>query len=256
MIYDLRTILDGWEYEPGKISVRKIIGRDGREKIQTRVDLGLLQLETTGRPDGARPHGCDSLLDYFERRLREFERRNGDDDGFALTPEECRELRHETHLLYQRYLALFVLEEFDGVERDTTRALRAIRFAAQYGEASTDRQAMEAQRGYVMMMLTRARAYLALKSRDFTKALQRVRDGMDEFTHFDDDECDSPGPDHEAELRVLRDLEREILGQMPEDAPAKLERELAAALEREDYEQAARLRDRLALRPSSAARRD
>ena len=43
MIHDLRTILEGWEYEPGKISVRKIIGRDGREKIQTCVDLGVLQ---------------------------------------------------------------------------------------------------------------------------------------------------------------------------------------------------------------------
>ncbi|MCC6359381.1 MAG: hypothetical protein IT450_11615, partial [Phycisphaerales bacterium] len=48
MILDLRNILEGWEYEPGKISVRKIIGQDGREKIQTRVDLGVLQFEVSG----------------------------------------------------------------------------------------------------------------------------------------------------------------------------------------------------------------
>ena len=33
MSTDLRTILDGWEYEPGKISVRKVLGADGDEKI-------------------------------------------------------------------------------------------------------------------------------------------------------------------------------------------------------------------------------
>lgn len=94
MIRDLRTILDGWSYEPGKISVRKIIGRDGREKLQTRVDLGVLQLECTGRPDGLRPHGCESLLEFHDQRLRELTETQGSDEDFVLSPEDCRELRH------------------------------------------------------------------------------------------------------------------------------------------------------------------
>ena len=66
---DIAPVLRGWEYEPGSINVRKISGLDGREKIQMRLDLGLLQMEVTGRPDGERPHGCESLLEYFEKRL-------------------------------------------------------------------------------------------------------------------------------------------------------------------------------------------
>ena len=114
MIRDLRTILEGWDYQPGKISVRKIIGRDGREKIQTRIDLGVLQLECQGRPDGHRPQGWDSMLECQEQRLREHTDVYGDDEDFILSPEDCRELRHEAYLYYQRYLSLFVLEEFEG----------------------------------------------------------------------------------------------------------------------------------------------
>ena len=36
---------------------RKIVGEDGKEKLQVRLDLGLLQMELNGRPDGERPHG-------------------------------------------------------------------------------------------------------------------------------------------------------------------------------------------------------
>src|ERR1043166_4331588 len=68
---DILPLLKGWDYEPGTINVRKINGADGQPKLQMRLDLGLLQMELDGRPDGTRPHGCDSLLDYFEKLLRE-----------------------------------------------------------------------------------------------------------------------------------------------------------------------------------------
>jgi hypothetical protein len=62
MSLDLNTILKDWPYESGTVKVRKITGLDGREKLQLRVDLGVLQMEITGRPDGRRPHNCESLL--------------------------------------------------------------------------------------------------------------------------------------------------------------------------------------------------
>ena len=40
---DISHVLDGWPYEPGKAMVRKVEGKDGRELIQMRIDLGLLQ---------------------------------------------------------------------------------------------------------------------------------------------------------------------------------------------------------------------
>src|SRR6476661_1144366 len=74
---DIAAILKGWDYEPGTINVRKINGTDGSPKLQMRLDLGLLQMEMTGRPDGVRPHGFESLLEYHENQLAEFRRING-----------------------------------------------------------------------------------------------------------------------------------------------------------------------------------
>ncbi len=50
MSLDLNTILKDWPHENGNIKVRKITGLDGREKLQLRVDLGVLQMEMSGRP--------------------------------------------------------------------------------------------------------------------------------------------------------------------------------------------------------------
>jgi len=61
---DLLPLLKGWDYEPGTINVRKINGMDGQPKLQMRLDLGLLQMELDGRPDGvkARQLHADRLL--------------------------------------------------------------------------------------------------------------------------------------------------------------------------------------------------
>ncbi len=246
MIRDLRMILEGWEFEPGKISVRKIIGRDGREKIQTRIDLGVLQLECTGRPDGRQPHGCESLLKYQERRLREHVDIYGDDEDFVLSPEDCHELRHEAYLYYQRYLSLFVLEEYEGVEHDTARNLRLIDLCKRYAVTHADRTTLYRQRAYVMMMHTRARAYKALHSKRPEHALALVDEGLANLTALagEDDEDDP----HEGEVNMLRALRDEVLRKMPPDTPAKLQSELEIAVQCEDYERAAALRDRLAQR--------
>jgi hypothetical protein len=237
MIRDLRTILDGWDYEPGKISVRKIVGHDGREKLQTRIDLGVLQLECAGRPDGRRPHGHESLLDYHHQRLREHVDVCGDDEDFVLSPEDCKDLRHEAYMYYQRYLSLFVLEEYDGVERDTARNLRVIELCERYAAAEHDRQVLHAQRGYVLMMYTRARAYLALGRGLAGDALRVVDAGLAELERAEQD-C-------QGEADMLRTLRHEILERMPDDAPPRLQAELDVALALEDYERAAALRDQL-----------
>jgi len=69
MNVDLTELLSQWPFEPGKINVRLIEGEDGEQKIQVRLDLGVLQMELDGRPDGHRPHDHDSLLEYYESLL-------------------------------------------------------------------------------------------------------------------------------------------------------------------------------------------
>ena len=49
MSLDLNDLMRDWPHEPGMIKVRKILGSDGKEKIQLRIDLGLIQMETVGK---------------------------------------------------------------------------------------------------------------------------------------------------------------------------------------------------------------
>lgn len=249
MIKDLRTILDGWDYELGKISVRKIIGRDGKERIQTRIDLGVLQFEIDGRPDGKKPHGFDSLLEYHENRLQRHLQNGLDEADFVLTPEDCRDLRQEGYMYYQRYLSQFVLEEFDAVERDTERNLRLIELCERHGGSEYDRRALSGQRGYVYMMNCRAQVYAALAEPAVEAALRRVEHGvvgLREMSHAArESEMDGEHGPYETELSVLLQLRREVINRLPVDAAARLQWELQAAIEREDYERAAQLRDKL-----------
>ena len=54
---NIDRLLRDWPYDPHGISVRKKKGDDGRDVLQMRLDLGLLQLETNGparRPEAGR----------------------------------------------------------------------------------------------------------------------------------------------------------------------------------------------------------
>ena len=43
MTFDLTEMLQDWDYKPGQVVARRFQGKDG-EKIQLRVDLGILQM--------------------------------------------------------------------------------------------------------------------------------------------------------------------------------------------------------------------
>ena len=68
MSLDLNDLLRDWPHEPGQLKVRKILGSDGKEKLHLRIDLGMIQMETSGRPDGAEPHDCESLMEFHRGR--------------------------------------------------------------------------------------------------------------------------------------------------------------------------------------------
>ncbi len=161
---DIAPILDGWPYHNGQLNVRKIRGLDGRTKIQMRLDLGVLQMEADGRPDGRQPYGRDSLLTHHIERIRSHKTRNGTELGYELSEDECRELRHEAAMYYQRYLALFALEDFEGVERDTQRNLQVLDLCRKFAGEEGDRYMLEQYRPYILMMNARAKALRALET--------------------------------------------------------------------------------------------
>jgi hypothetical protein len=246
---DIAPVLRGWDYEPGTINVRKIHGIDGSPKLQMRLDMGLLQMELSGRPDGRRPHGFESLLDYHETKLAEHRRRYGSELGFHLDGRQCQSLREEAVMYYHRYLSLFVLEDFGGVVRDTARNLRVLDLCGKYAMDEQDRFVLEQYRPYITMMNARATASILFKDQRYAEALAAVEEGMAKIKEFFENFGQEEGEEaygRSSEVRVLKRFAKEIRRKIPVDLLEKLGRRLDRAVRDERYEEAARLRDRIA----------
>lgn len=242
---DLQQTLQDWPYEPDKISVRKILGADDGVRIQMRVELGILQMEADGRPDGARPFGASSVLEHHQQRLAKHQERNGTTLGFGLTRAECQSLRVEASLYYRRYIAYFVLEEFENVLRDTQHSLGIFDMCHEHAIDPEDRMALEEFRPYVLMMHARAQAYHAMEDGEPASALAHVNRGiLDIKAHFERQGRADASASSE-EIKILRTLAGELRGRLPSDSVMVTRKALRNAIEQERFEEAARLRDEL-----------
>jgi hypothetical protein len=205
-------------------------------------------MELTGRPDGARPFGRESLLDYFEYRLNEYKELNGTDQGFGLSTDECQALREEAHMYYNRYLSLLVLEEYPGVVRDTARNIRVIDLCGKYAVDEQDRLFLEQYRPYITMMNAKAQASIQLANKELDAAIKTVEAGLERirqfYEHFGHEEAFS----RSSEARVLKRFSREIRKKIPVDPMERLRRKLDRAVKEERYEDAAELRDQIEAR--------
>jgi hypothetical protein len=242
---DLTRMLANWPYESGKIAARFIMGDDGEPRVQIRLDLGLLQMHMEGRPDGQRPRGFESLLEFHEARHDEHAATSTGDEDYRLSPDDCRELREEAVQYYQRYTGLLVLDDFEGVVRDTTRNLRLLDFVKKHATSEEDRDALEQFRPFIMMTRARALASQAMKDSEPKAALLAVEEGIEALRkHFEDI---GQGAMFEAssEARMLQRMRDELLPQQPVSKRDVLKKRLAEAVTAERYEQAAKLRDEL-----------
>jgi hypothetical protein len=243
---DITPVLKGWDYESGTINVRKVTGADGLPKLQMRLDLGLLQMEMTGRPDGHRPHGFESLLEFYENKLTDHRRRNGTELGFHLDSDQCQSLREEAVMYYHRYLSLFVLEDYAGVVRDTARNLRVLDLCGKYAEEEQDRLVLEQYRPYITMMNARAQASILVEAGRFGEAMKTVEAGMEDIREFFVKFGQEEAYTQSNEVRVLKRFSREIRKKIPVSPLDRLKRKLDRAVKAEHYEEAARIRDKIA----------
>src|ERR1041384_431212 len=128
--FDLRDALKSWPYDPDN-DARLTRGADGREILQVRTPLGIEQYEIDGRPDGERPHGLESLLEFHLQKLARVKADKREAD-FKLSPEECGDLFSEGTLYYFRYVRLFQLKDWVRTLRDTGRNLEVFDLVHRY----------------------------------------------------------------------------------------------------------------------------
>lgn len=246
MNLDISPLLNDWEYRPGQIDVRKFKGKDGREKLQLRVDLGLLQMNVQGRPDGKKPYGHESLLEHFESRLsKHLEEHDGEDDGFKIGAEDCSRLQQEAIQYHHRYICLFQIQDYPGVIRDTERNLKVFDFVDRYADSRDIASAFLQFRPQLLMMQIRAKGARALDADEHARAIQLINQGLEDLRDFYRTHSRTDLIEQSGEIQSLEVWLDELQATRPLTRREKLEKVLHEAVRQEDYEKAAKVRDTL-----------
>jgi len=233
----LDSLLKDWEFDPKAPSVRLVKGGDNRDILQMRVDLGVLQMETQGRPDGGKPKGHPSYLDY----LLDAEKRNAD---FIMTDEDCFEVDREFVQYYQRRVSWLRLQHYHRAIEDADHTLALMDVCLDHCGDEDWTLSHEQYRPFVLFQRTQAAALAALDESGAQPAIAEINKGLEAMLEvFTEHDAEDQFEDDEMveKLTALRSsLRREYqLG-------PSLQERLAEAVKTEQYELAAKLRDELA----------
>src|SRR4030095_6663917 len=213
---DISRLLESWEYQPGQVVVRRFKGEDGNEKIQLRVDLGLLQMNAEGRPDGKRPMGYASLLEYHQARLyKHLASHEGEAETFKLTAEDCAKLQLEALQYHHRYICLLQLEDYAAVIRDAERNLAVFDFVAKHAESEELAWSLRQFQPQLLMVLTRGRASQALAAEDYGLATQLLEEGLESIREFYRQTSHPENAEHGPEIGSLETWLEEIRARRP-----------------------------------------
>lgn len=230
-------LLRSWPYDPQELNVRRLPGRNGAV-IQMRVDLGVLQMEIDGRPDGARPGGADTYYDHL-LTLRDLE---GDD--FELDEEQCEEVDREFVQFYHRRICFLKLRDYRRAARDADHSLRLMDFCRQHSPDDQWTLSHEQYRPFVLFHRVQSSTLAELREHGATAAVRELDDGVATLRGVFRDRGAEDSEEEAEFLGRLSELRQSLVHQF--DARQGLEDELQRAVAEERYEDAARLRDELA----------
>ncbi len=239
---DIDFIFREWPYQPGVISARLTRAHDGREVLQMRIEMGLLQMEVTGRPDGAHPGGMETYLDQLKTQIG----RETAEEPATLTDEQCFEIDREFLQFYHRRICCLALREFDRAVADADHTLALMDFVAAHSPNEDWTLSHERYRPFVHFHRTQAQALAVLEKAGAEAAIEEIQKGTEEMRQifvrmeaedqFDQDEL----------VNQLRELTESLRKEY--HVGRTLGEQLADAVAAEEYERAASLRDEIALR--------
>ena len=233
----LDELLKDWEFNPHTLNVRMIKGADGRDVIQMRVDMGILQLETTGRPDGEIIEGSPSYLEYLQELVLT-------QPDLKLDEDQCMEVDREFMQFYHRRICWLRLQYYNRAVMDADHTLLLMDLCERVSPDEEWTRSHEQYRPFVLFHRTQAAALGSIEQEESgEEAIGAINAGLETLRkffskheaeeHFEEDELVV----RLVELRETLRSEYEI-GQT-------LREKMKQAVEDEQYELAAKLRDEL-----------
>jgi hypothetical protein len=237
---DIGPLLNAWDFNPGEVIVRRVKGKDGMEKIQLRVDLGILQMNAQGRPDGKLPMGHATWLEFYQQKAAQVT-----DEPFQLKPEDFAKFQQELIQFHHRYICLFHLEDFPGVLRDTERNLAVFKFVRQHCDNADLIWTLEQFKPQLLMMRGRALESERLAADDWPGAITDLEAEIENIRATYAENNRPELLENSTEMKSLEARLAFLRSKKPLNEREKLQAALDEAVRVEDYEEAARVRDRL-----------
>lgn len=230
-------LLRQWPYDPNDLGVRLVKAEDGRDIIQVRVDLGILQLETAGRPDGKRPGTFPTMLGWLQKREDE-------SPDFELDDETCCDVDCEFVQFYHRRMAWLRLQRFEQAVRDADHTLALMDFCRRHSPCEEWTFQHEQHRAFVLFHRCQAAALLAIEEQRPEDAIEAISSGLGRIAeNFEDLGWEDQFASDELVERLCQ-MRNSIRNDF--DIGRSLKEQLAEAVEAEQYELAAQLRDQIA----------
>ena len=230
-------LLTEWPFSAGQILVRQIQGNDGRDILQMRVDMGIIQMEFSGRPDGMTFDGSDTYYEYLASlSLTEGE-------SFQLDEERCIEIDREFYQFYHRRICWLTLKKYHEAAKDAQHTLALMDFSSAYAPDAEWALLHEQYRPFVMFHRIQALALIQLEETDPEGAIQIIDQGLKDLEAVFEKHDASEHYEEDAFVTKLREM-RESVKEHYELGPTLAE-QLAEAIAAEQYELAAELRDRI-----------
>jgi len=237
---DIDHVVRDWPFQAGVISARTVRAGDGRDVLQMRIEMGVLQMEVVHRPDGERPGGADTLLDHLIG-----EAVHGG-EHFRLTEEQCFDADREFLQFYHRRICWLALREFDRAIRDADHTLDLMDFVRDHSSDEEWILSHEQYRPFVLFHRTQAAALAQLDQEGPERAVEEINRGLARIREvFMRAEAGEQFEEQEM-VGQLRELQEEIRDRYA--VGRTLSEQLADAVATEQYELAAKLRDQIARR--------
>ena len=229
MAVDLTSLLRDFPFEPGRVNARIVRGSDGRELLQIRVELGVLQMEVDGRPDGG-----PSMLAGLGRAPK------------ALDTVQAASLRLELVQFQQRAVAFLAVGRARQAFADAEALLGGVQLMARHGPGN-EREWAESARFSVLVLRTRCSVAMETEAGSTRQAARAIESGLEAMRDAAERVGIADGFDALGDVIALRALRDSLVPQLPPAQRSELEARLRAAILAENYELAAILRDELRL---------
>jgi hypothetical protein len=205
-----------------------------------RVDMGIIQMEISGRPDGVQFEGAPTYYDFLVAKSF------AEGESFELSEERCLEVDREFYQFYHRRICWLTLKKYIEAAQDAQHTLALMDFSAAYAPSSEWALLHEQYRPFVMFHKIQAQALVQLEENHPEVAIQQLDQGLEDLARVF--EKHDAGDYYEQDAFVVKLQEMRESVKEHYELGLTLAEQLSEAIAAEQYELAAELRDRISHR--------